>query len=100
MEQCFVPGSAELTGFQRLLQNPQNDEERSMKQCLESLGQPVEIAETTPWEDGLKVKWKATVRKPFSLIENGTLKNWQQGDKFELEVRLKKVGEEWRIAGF
>ncbi len=100
LEQCFVPGSAELAGFQRLLQNPQNDEERSMKQCMESLGQPVEITETTPWEDGLKVKWKATVRKPFSLVEDGMFKNWQEGDKFELEVRLKKVGDNWRIAGF
>jgi len=100
LAQCFVPGSAEVAGFKRLLENPQNDEERSMKQCLESLGQPVEIVETTPWVDGLKVRWKATVRKPFSLVEEGTLKNWQEGDKFDLEVRLKKVGEDWRIAGF
>jgi hypothetical protein len=49
LAQCFVPGSAEVAGFKRLLENPQNDEERSMKQCLESLGQPVEIVETTPW---------------------------------------------------
>jgi hypothetical protein len=100
LQQCFVPGSAEFTGLKRLLENPQNDEERSMKQCLESLGQPVEVVETTPWEDGLHVKWKATVRKPFSLVEDGMQRTWQEGDKFELEVRLKKVGEDWRIAGF
>ena len=51
-------------------------------------------------EDGLKLKGKATVRKGFSLAEGGTLKGWQEVDKFELEVRLKKVGEGWRIAGF
>lgn len=100
LEQCFVPDSPEAAAFRRLLENPQTAAERRMKQCLESLGQPIEIVETTPWEDGLKVKWKATVRNPFVLDENGTIKNWQEGDKFDLEVRLKQVGEDWKIAGF
>lgn len=100
MERCFVPDSAEYLGFRRLIENPQTDEERRMKQCLESLGQPVEIVETTPRADGLQVRWKATVRRPFSLIEEGRVKHWQEGDRFELEVHLKKVGEDWRIAGF
>ena len=43
---------------------------------------------------------KATVRRPFSLVGHGTLKNWHEGDTFELAVRPKKVGEDWRIAGF
>lgn len=51
LERCVVPGSTEFTGFKRLLEKPQTDEERSMKQCLESLGQPVEILETTPATD-------------------------------------------------
>ena len=95
-----MPGSAEFAGFQRLLQNPQNDGERSIKRCLESLGQPVELVETTPVAKDLQVKWKATVRKPFSLVESGNRKLWEKGDRFELEVRLQKVGDEWRIAGF
>jgi len=100
LTECFMPRSDEFARFQRLLQNPQNDEERSIKQCLESLGQPVELVETTSLGNNLQVKWKATVRKPFSLVENGNRKLWEKGDRFELEVRLQKVGDEWRIAGF
>jgi hypothetical protein len=40
------------------------------------------------------------VSKPFSLAEEGTLRSWQPGERFELEVRLKRVGEQWRIVGF
>ncbi len=71
-----------------------------MKQCLESVGLPVEVVETTELEDGVNVKWKATVSKPFSVVENGVAQTWQPGDWFELVLRLQRVGNEWRIAGF
>lgn len=97
---CFVPGSEEFAGFQRIIQSPQTDEERSLQQCLLSLAAPVEIIETTPTDDGMRVKWRARVANEFSQMVDGVNKQWQRGDRFELEVRLKQVGAEWKIAGF
>ncbi|MCU0784836.1 MAG: sigma-70 family RNA polymerase sigma factor [Verrucomicrobia bacterium] len=97
---CFVPGSEEFAGFQRMIQSPETDEERALQQCLLSLSAPVEVIETTPTDDGLRVKWRARVTKEFSQKVDGVNKQWQRGDPFELEVRLKQVGAEWRIAGF
>jgi hypothetical protein len=100
LQSCVIAETAEAKGLRRLLEQPQSDEERSFKECLESLGWPVEVVETTPTEEGLKLRWRATVSKPFSLAEEGTLRSWQPGERFELEVRLKRVGEQWRIVGF
>lgn len=71
-----------------------------MRRCLESLGNPVEVVQVSPIPEGLKVKWRATVLKPFSLVDNGMTRSWQEEDRFELEVRLQQIGDEWKIVGF
>ncbi len=99
LEECFADAAA-AEAFRRLLENPANDAERELQQVLKSLGPVVEVVQTTATEDGLKVKWKATVRQPFTATENGAARTWQRGDRYELEVRLKQVDGEWKIVGF
>ncbi len=99
LEPCFV-GTAEASTFLRLWENPTNDVERALQQVLKSVGTLIEVVQTTATEDGLKVKWKATVRRPFTTTEDGAAKTWQPGDSYLLELRLKQVGGEWKIVGF
>jgi hypothetical protein len=96
---CF-DGTAETNPVRRALENPTSDAEREWQQILKSLRPPVELVGPTATEDGLKVKWKATIQQPFTTTENGVSRTWQRGDRFELEVRLKQVGGEWKIVGF
>lgn len=100
LRDCFETGSREFKGFERIIQAPQTGEERALQQCFLSLSAPVEVIETRPADDGMRVKWRARVRKEFSLVKDGVEKQWQHGDYFELEIRLKQVGSEWKIAGF
>lgn len=93
----FVPGASGFDDFRRAWDRPANEAERSRKRCLQSLSTPIEILTTTPAEDGLKVRWSATARKSFALVENGVTNNWQAGDRYELETDLRQVGKEWRV---
>jgi RNA polymerase sigma factor (sigma-70 family) len=96
---CF-DGTVDANPLRRALESPATDAERELQQVLRSLGPPVEVVQTTETEDGLKVKWKATVRQPFTTADNGVTKNWQRADRYELELRLKQIGGEWKIVGF
>jgi RNA polymerase sigma-70 factor, ECF subfamily len=98
LEECFT-STAEVEAFRRLWESPANDTERELQQVLKSLGPVIEVIQTAATEDGLKVKWKATVRQPFTTTENGAAKTWQPGDPYELEARLKQIGGEWKIVG-
>lgn len=100
LQKCFVPGTTAYEGLRRILEFPQSAEEQEIKQCLESLSTPVEVLETTATDDGLKVRWQATVRKPFTTFEDGIPQSWQIGHHFELEARLKQVEGEWKIINF
>jgi hypothetical protein len=99
LEQCFA-GTSEAEAFRRILDNPTNDIERELQQAFSSVGTLIEIVQTTDTEEGLKVKWKATVRRPFTTTNNGVMKTWQPGDRYELETRLKLINGEWKIVGF
>ena len=100
IQRSLDPDSSEPERFRQLWDNPQSDEERRRKRCLESLGTPVMVDEITPSEDGLKVKWRATATKPLILTKDGVSKTWHPGDKFELESLLKEVNGEWKIVRF
>ena len=99
LEECFA-GAAEAKAFRQLYENPANDSERELQQVLKSLGPVIEVVQTTATDDGLKVKWKAPVRQPFTTAENGAARTWQPGDRYELELQLKQIGGEWKIVGF
>jgi RNA polymerase sigma factor (sigma-70 family) len=96
---CF-DGAIETNPLRRALENPTTEAERELQRVLWSLGPPVEVMQTTETVDGLKVKWKATVRQPFTTADNGVTKTWQRDDRYELELRLKQIGGEWKIVGF
>ncbi len=99
LEQCFA-GTSEAEAFRRVSDNPTNDIERELQQAFSSVGTLIEIVQTTDTEEGLKVKWKATVRRPFTTTSNGVMKTWQPGDRYVLETRLKQINGEWKIIGF
>jgi hypothetical protein len=99
LEECFA-GTAEAEAFRRILENPETDAERELQQVLKSLGPVIQVVQTTATEDGLKVKWKAAVQQSFTTTQNGVTKAWRLGEGYELELRLKQVGGEWKIAGF
>ncbi len=99
LEECFA-GPAEATAFRQVLENPANDTERELQQALKSLGPVIEVVQSTAIENGLKVKWTAPVRQPFTTTVNGAARTWHPGDRYELEVRLKQIGDEWKIVGF
>ncbi len=99
LEECFA-GAAEAKAFRRLLENPETDAERELQQVLKSLGSVIQVVQTTATEDGLKVKWKAAVQQPLTTTVNGVTRNWRLGEGYELELRLKQVGGEWKIVGF
>lgn len=99
LEECFA-GTAEAEAFRRILENPETDAERELQQVLKSLGTVITVVQTTATEDGLKVKWKAAVQQPFTTTENGVAKTWRLGEGYELELRLRQVGGEWKIVGF
>jgi RNA polymerase sigma factor (sigma-70 family) len=99
LEQCFA-GTSESEAFHRISDNPTNDSERELQQAFSSVGTLIEIVQTTDADDGLKVKWKATVWRPFTTTNSGVMKAWQSGDRYEMETRLKLVDGEWKIVGF
>ena len=99
LEECFA-GAAEAEAFRRVWLDPANDAERELQRVFKSVGPGTEIAQTTPTAEGLTVKWIARVRQPFTTTENGIARNWQRGDRYELETLLKLVGGEWKIVGF
>jgi RNA polymerase sigma factor (sigma-70 family) len=99
LDQCFA-GTSEAEAFRRISDNPTNDIERELQQAFSSVGTLIEIVQTTDADDGLKVKWKATVWRPFTTTNNGVMKAWQSGDRYELETRLKQINGEWKIIGF
>ena len=100
LARSFFAGTAESEAFRRLWDNPANDAERELQQALKSLSPAIEVVQSTATEEGLKIKWKATVRQPFTTTVNGAAKTWQRGDRYELETRLKQMGGEWKIVGF
>lgn len=99
VRQCLVAGGQEDDRLVRILQQPQSVEERAAKQRLESLGLPVEVLETGSLEEGVQVKCRATVLKPFTWIEEGKTNASETGDRFEMTVRLKQIGTEWKVVG-
>jgi RNA polymerase sigma factor (sigma-70 family) len=98
LSECFE-GTIETNTLRRVIENPASDEERALQQAFTSLGSPVEVLGATALEDSVRLKCRATVRKPFTLVKDGTTKTWQSRDWFELEVRLKQVGTEWKLVG-
>ncbi len=99
LDECFA-GTAEAEAFRRIMENPETDAERELQQVLKSLGPTIQVVQTTATEDGLKVKWKASVQQSFTTTQNGVAKTWRLGEGYELELRLKQVGGEWKIVGF
>ncbi len=99
LEECFA-GAAEAKAFRRLLENPETDAERELQEVLKSLGSVIQVLQTTVTEDGLKVKWKAAVQQPLTTTVNGVTKTWRLGEGYELELRLRQIGGEWKIVGF
>ena len=100
LQRCFAQGTTAYEGLRRILDAPASAEEREVKQCLESLVTPVRVLEVAVEGDGARIKWQATVRKPFTTVEDGTPRSWQAGDRFELEAQLKPVNGEWMITSF
>ena len=98
LSECFE-GTIGTNALRRVLESPANDEERALQQAFQSLGPPVEVLGTTTLDDGVRLNCRATVRKPFTLVKDGVLKNWQPGDWYELEVHLEQIGTEWKIVG-
>jgi RNA polymerase sigma factor (sigma-70 family) len=96
---CFA-GTTEAELFQRWWANPADEKERNLQQALRSLIPPVEVLGTNSLDDGLKIRWTAQVRQPFTQTEAGPARTWQTGERFELETRLKQVDAEWKIVGF
>jgi hypothetical protein len=92
--------TAETEAFRRLLENPETDSERELQKVLGSVGSPVEVVSTTAIEDGLKVKWKVSVRRPFTTMDNGVTKSWERGDRYEMELRVRQINGEWKLVGF
>jgi RNA polymerase sigma-70 factor (ECF subfamily) len=99
LEECFAD-AAEAEAFRRVWENPMDDTQRQLQRVFKSVGPRIEVGQTTTTEEGLKVKWIARVRQPFTTTENGTTMTWQRGDRYELETRLKQVGGEWKIVRF
>ncbi len=99
LDECFT-STAEAKAFRRLWENPANDDERELQQALKSLGPTIEVVQTTATDDGVKVKWEAAVRQPFTMTENGVARTWQRGERFALETRLEQADGEWKILGF
>lgn len=97
LSQCFVEGAEDAIQLQELLENPKNQGEIEFKQCLESLGSPVDITRQVQGSSGLEVTWLCTVNKPFTM--NGGSMSFQPGDKFELDATLVQVGSEWKMSG-
>jgi len=100
LQKSFAPGTTAYEGLRRILDAPASAEEREMKQCLESLATPVQVLEVAVTDDGYRVKWRATVRKPFTTVEDGTILSWRAGDRFDLEAKLKPMNGGWKIIGF
>ena len=96
---CFA-GTTEAESFQRWWASPANEKERNLQIALQSLVPPIEVLETTPLDDGIRVRWNARVRQAFTQVAAGTARTWQMGERFELEIRLKQVGGEWKIIDF
>jgi len=96
---CFVEGSPDSLRLQQILQNPKNQQEVEFKQCLESIGSPVEITRQVEGSKGLEVTWQCTVKKPFTMSAGVQITPYQPGDRFELDATLVQVGSEWKIAG-
>jgi hypothetical protein len=97
LSQCFVEGAQDAIQLQELLENPKDQGEIEFKQCLESIGKPVDITRQTAGSTGLEVTWLCTVNKPFTM--NGGSKSFQPGDKFELDATLVQIGGEWKMSG-
>jgi RNA polymerase sigma factor (sigma-70 family) len=99
LEECFA-GAAEAEAFRQVWENPMDDAQRQLQRVFKSVGPRIEVGEVATTAEGLKVKWIARVRQPFTTTENGIARTWQRGDRYELETRLKQVGGEWKIVGF
>jgi len=92
---CFEPGAEDLKDLQRIMQNPQSQAEKQMKQCFESIGPPAKIIDSTEETNGLDVNIQFTVNESFTVNQ----KTFESGDSFELDMRLVQINNQWRIAG-
>ncbi len=99
LPECFVEGAPDAVQLQEMLQNPKNPGELEFKQCLESIGSPVDVTKQVAGSKGLEVTWLCTVKKPFTMSEKGQIIPFQPGDRFELDATLVQVGSEWKMAG-
>jgi len=92
---CFEPGAEDLEDLRKIMQNPQSQAEKQMKQCFESIGPPAKIIDSTEETNGLDVNIQFTVNESFSVGQ----KTFESGDSFELDMRLVQINNQWRIAG-
>jgi RNA polymerase sigma-70 factor (ECF subfamily) len=92
---CFAPGADDLEDLRKIMQNPQTQAEKQMKQCFESIGPPAEIIDSNEEANGLSVNIQFTVNESFSVGQ----KTFEPGDSFELDMRLVQLNNQWRIAG-
>ena len=95
---CFAPGAADLDDLTRILADPQSQGDLMMKQVFESVGQPIEVTETTEHPNGLGVKWLFTVTRPFVIGDGTRGQAFEPGDKFEMDATLVQVDGKWLIA--
>jgi len=95
----FFANQADAEAFRGIWDNPTNDVQRRLQQVYKSVGPKIEISQSAETAEGLQVTWKAMVLQPFTLNENGEVKSWSRGDRFEFETRMKKIGGEWKIVG-
>ena len=98
LPECFVEGAEDANRLQQTIQNPKNPQETEVKQCLESIGSPIEVTRQVQGSKGLEVTWLCTVKKPFTLGGEQGL-SFKSDDRFEFHATLVQVGSEWKISG-
>ena len=98
MGECFTEGAEDLQDLREIMESDHPRFE-GMKQCLQSIGPPIEVTEIVEEGDGLAVTWKFTVNEAFTIREGRTEMVWESGDTFEMDARLVNVGDKWLIAG-
>ncbi len=96
--QCFADNAEDLESLRRIMKSDDPKVAR-VKQKYQSIAPPIEIMNIESEHDGLKVTWLTTVKRPFTITERGIEKTYLPGDRYEMDSRLVKIDNQWRIAG-